>query len=287
MVSLWKSLEGNQRLSPRTSPPLTPQLSSAAVPGFTSVTLESQYPHLAPDKVPWAQVRHRSREMGGLTCRVWGPLAQTQPWKWEICHQKLGLILSPSGSLVPPAAQALSFLWIGGGWASHALLQSPSCPPHLAKAEKRREDGRHVCSSEHSAALPPLCTDEETTGPLRTSKMWPLGSCCLPLGFPWLGIHTKRANPPWIGKDISRQGSGGISAQTWGFTSFSFCLLWPPALDGGTQVLVLSQPRAVWLQLGLRTLFSQSPPEMEFTSHLQSVHKLFQSTYCIPGIGAK
>ena len=51
----------------------------------------------------------------------------------------------------------------------------------------------------------------------------------------------------------------------------------------------ISRPESaltVWFQIGLRTLFSQSPPEMEFTSHLWSIHKLLQSTYCVPGIGA-
>ena len=78
--------------------------------------------------------------------------------------------------------------------------------------------------------------------------------------------------------DISRQGSGGMSAQTWSFSSFSFCPVWSPTLEVGTQFFVLNQPWTVWLQLGLRTLFSQST--------LQSVHKLLQSTYSVPGIGA-
>ena len=42
----------------------------------------------------------------------------------------------------------------------------------------------------------------------------------------------------------------------------------------------------VWRQLGLRALFSQSSPEVEFTSQLRSIHKLLQSTYCVPGNGA-
>ena len=57
-----RSLEGNQRLSPRTSPPLTPQLSSGALPGFTSITLESQCPDLALHQVPGTQVRYGSQE---------------------------------------------------------------------------------------------------------------------------------------------------------------------------------------------------------------------------------
>ena len=56
--------------------------------------------------------------------------------------------------------------------------------------------------------------------------------------------------------DISRQGSGGMSAQTWSFSSFSFCPVWSPTLEVGTQFFVLNQPWTVWLQLGLRTLFS-------------------------------
>ena len=59
---------------------------------------------------------------GGPTCRVQRPLAKTQPCKWEICHWKLGLILSPSGSLAPQAVWALRFPW-AGGWVG------VSCPP--------------------------------------------------------------------------------------------------------------------------------------------------------------
>ena len=57
-----RSLEGSQRRSPKTSPPLTPQLSSGALPGFTRITRESQCPHLTSPQVPRAQVRHGSRE---------------------------------------------------------------------------------------------------------------------------------------------------------------------------------------------------------------------------------
>ena len=52
------SLEGCQRLCPRTSPLVTPQLRSAALPGFTSVT----EPPPRPQQVFRAQVRHGSQE---------------------------------------------------------------------------------------------------------------------------------------------------------------------------------------------------------------------------------
>ena len=77
----------------------------------------------------------------------------------------------------------------------------PSCPPQLAEAEKRREDGRHLCSSEN-------------TGPLRTNSMWSLGGCCRPLRFPWPWARSKGEAPPWTCSDVSRQGSGVLSAQT-------------------------------------------------------------------------
>ena len=116
--------------------------------------------------------------------------------------------------------------------------------------------------------------------------MWSLGELLLPIGVP-MAVDPQQGRPlHGPGFDVSRQGSGLISVQTWHLTSFSFCPVWTPALEGGTQVLVPSQPRTVWLQLGLRTLFFQSPPEMEFTSHLWSVHKLLQSICCVPCSGA-
>ena len=201
---------------------------------------------------------------GGLPCRVWGPLVQMQPWKLEICHLKLGLILSPSGSLVHPASWALTFPWTGVGLASHALLWSPPCPAHLAEAEKRRQDGRHVCSFEHSAAPTPALYRWGDHGALEDKQDVVLGGCRLPSGFPQLWTCSKGKPLHGPGSTVSREGSGGISASTWGLSSLSFCLVWPPALEGGTQVLVLSQPQTVWLQIGLRTWFYQSPAEMEF-----------------------
>ena len=58
------------------------------------------------------------------------------------------------------------------------------------------------------------------------------------------------------------------------------------SVQGGTWVLVLSQPWTVWLQIRLRILFSQSHPEMGFTSRLGSAHKLLQSIYSVPDIDA-
>ena len=107
MVVCERSLEGSQRLSPRTSPPLSLQLSSGALPGFTSITLESQCPHLARHQVPGAQVRHGSWEPQEDSPAGFGVL-----WPWlslrsEISHWNLGLIISQSGSPVPSVAQPL------------------------------------------------------------------------------------------------------------------------------------------------------------------------------------
>ena len=115
--------------------------------------------------------------------------------------------------------------------------------------------------------------------------MWSLGGDCSPSGFPQLWTCSNRAAPPWTWRRCLQAGlrrhlSPDLRSQLF------FCPVWLPALEGGTQVLALSQSRTVWLQIQLRTLFSQSPPEMEFTSHLQSAHKLLQSTYSVPGIDA-
>ena len=39
--------------------------------------------------------------------------------------------------------------------------------------------------------LPPPCTDEETTGPERTNRMWSLGGCHCPSGFPRPWTHNR------------------------------------------------------------------------------------------------
>jgi len=107
MVVCEMSLEGSQRLSPRTSPPLSPQLSSGALPGFTSITLESQYPHLTHHQVPRAQVTHGFWEPQEDWPAGFGVLWPRLSLGSEISHWNLGLIISQSGSPVPPAAQAL------------------------------------------------------------------------------------------------------------------------------------------------------------------------------------
>ena len=107
MVVCERSLEGNQRLSLRTSPPLSPQLSSGTLPCFTSITLESQCPHLTHHQVPGAQVRHGSWEPQEDSPAGFAVLWPRLRPGSEISHRKLGLIISQSGSLVPPAAQAL------------------------------------------------------------------------------------------------------------------------------------------------------------------------------------
>ena len=111
--------------------------------------------------------------------------------------------------------------------------------------------------------------------------MWPLEGVTAPRGSHGRGPAARGWPLCGPGSNVFRQGSGGMSAQTWGHSSFSFCPVWLPVLEGETLVLVLSQPRTVWLQIG-----SQYPSEMEYTSHLGSVHKLLQSTYSVPGIDA-
>ena len=191
-----RSLEGSQRLSPRTSPLLTPQLSSGAHPGFTSITLESQCPHLIPHWFPGTEVRHGDPgALGRLTCRVCSPLAQTQPWKWEICHQNLGLILSYKDPWPLQKPEPWGSRELGAGWASRALLWSPPCSPHLTEEGNLREDGRHVWSSECPAAPAPILYRWGDRGALADKQEVVPGGLPPPLGFPTAMAPQQRGDP--------------------------------------------------------------------------------------------
>ena len=96
MVVCERSLEASQRLSPRTSPPLSPQLSLGALPGFSSITLESQCPHLTCHWVPRAQVRHGSWESWEDSPAGFGVLCPRLSLGSEISHWKLGGWFSPN-----------------------------------------------------------------------------------------------------------------------------------------------------------------------------------------------
>ena len=106
------------------------------------------------------------------------------------------------------------------------------------------------------------------------------------LGVPMTVEPQQGAAPPWTQRrcfqaGLKRHLSPELSSQLFLFLpSLTVCSRgWDPG----------SHPESawtVWLQLGLMSLFSQSPPEMEFTSHLWSIHKLLQSTYSVAGIGA-
>ena len=87
-----RSLEGCQRLSPRTSPLLTPQLRSGALPGFTSITEPPHRPH----QVFRAQVRRGSQDTQGdptAAFRVLWP--RHIPGSERFASESLGWFSSP------------------------------------------------------------------------------------------------------------------------------------------------------------------------------------------------
>ena len=115
--------------------------------------------------------------------------------------------------------------------------------------------------------------------------MWSLGCIATPRGSHGRGLAAEAA-PPWTRRQCLHAGlrmhlSPDLRSQHFLFLlGLTACSRgWDPG----------SRPESVWDSLApieLRTLFSQFPPEMEFTSHLWSVHKLLQSTYSVPGIDA-
>ena len=221
-----KSLEGSQRLRPRTSAlHTTPQLSSGTLPGFTTITLGSQCPHLLPHWFPRMEVRHGDPgALGRLACRVQGPLAQAQPWKWEICQRKPGLILSSSGSLVPPAAWALTFLWTGGGGGCPVSSCGPLLPSTTGRGREVQRGWKaclHLWAPRHSHPRPVQV--RTSWGTWGQTGCGPWGSATTPWGSHGHGPVARGKPLHGPGSDVSRQGSEGLSAQTWGLSSFFLC----------------------------------------------------------------
>ena len=117
-------------------------------------------------------------------------------------------IPGPSSCLSP----VVSMNWGQGG------RPVPSCGPLPAlhiwpRRSSERMEGMSAALSAQPP-LPPPCTDEETTGPKRTNRMCSLGGCHCPSGFPRLWTHSRGRPLRGPSPDVSRQGSGGISAQT-------------------------------------------------------------------------
>ena len=166
MVSLWKALEGSQRLSPRISPPLTPQLISGALPGFTSITLESQVSHLAPYQLPVTQVTYGSQETREDPPARFGAsrpdsALQVRDLPLKAWADSLPIrIPGPSSCLSPE----VPVRWGQGG------RPVPSCSPLPAlhiwprRRSSERTEGMSAALSAQPPP-PPHCTDEETTGP--------------------------------------------------------------------------------------------------------------------------
>ena len=109
------------------------------------------------------------------------------------------------------------------------------------------------------------------------------GGLPLPLRVPTVMDSQQGAAPPWtqprcVQAGLRRHLSPDLRSQFF---------LFLPSLTACSRGWDYPESAwTVWLQPGLISLFSHSPPEMEFISHLWSVHKLLQSTYCVPGIGA-
>ena len=107
-----------------------------------------------------------------------------------------------------------------------------------------------------------------------------------PLGVPSAMDSQQGAAPPWtwlqcLQAELKRHLSPDLRSQL-----FLFLPGLTPCFRGWNPISRPESALTAWFQIGLRTLFSQSPPEMEFTSRLWSVHKLLQNTYYVPGIGA-
>ena len=166
MVSLWKALEGSQRLSPRISPPLNLQLISGALPGFTSITLESQVSHLAPYQLPGTQVTYGPQETwedppAGLGASGPDSALQVRDLPLKAWADSLPIrIPGPSSCLSPE----VTMRWGQGG------RPLPSCGPLPAlhiwprRRSSERMEGMSAALSTQPP-LPPHYTDEETMGP--------------------------------------------------------------------------------------------------------------------------
>ena len=220
-----RSLEGSQRLIPRTSPALTPQFSSQALPGFTSITLESRYPHLLGLK--W--------DMG------------TQEI-WEDSHAGFGVLWPRRGSGTERfATESLDcfsphhYPWslhLPEPWSSHELGEggrpaSSWCPLGALHIWPRHKSAERMegMSAALSTQISPPHTALYRWGdhrPLRKNRMWSLGGAATPRGTHGHGPPARGWPLRAPGSDVSREGSGGISAYIWRLTSLSArsdCLL--------------------------------------------------------------
>ena len=173
-------------------------------------------------------------------------------------------------------------------WGRVGVLRPPAVPsvPSTSGRGIKVQRGWKTCLQLWAPRYPPHtlpCTDEETTDPWGRTGCGPWGVPLL-LGVP-TAMGPQQGGGPSVHLALMSPGRAQEASQHTSDVSPLFLPGLTACSKGGTPVLVLSQPRTAWFQLGLRDLFSQSPPEMEFTSHLWSVHKLLQSTYCVPGIG--
>ena len=128
---------------------------------------------------------------GGLTCRVRGPLTQTQPWKWKICCRKLGLILSPSGSLAPHTVWTLWFPWTGG---RVGIMCPPAVPSLLCTTGQGREAQRRwkACLQlwVPSCPCPRPVQMRRLWGPRGQTGCGPRGAATTPQGSHGHGLTT-------------------------------------------------------------------------------------------------
>ena len=163
MVSLWKVPGRKSEAESQDFPtPHSPaQLRSPCI--FTSITLESECPDLAPHQVPGTQVRYGSQENTPAGFRGLWPDSALQvtdlpPRAWADSLP----IRIPGPSSCPSLVVPVN--WGQGG------LSVPSCHPLLALLSwprRRSSERMEGMSAALSAQLPlPLpCTDEETMGP--------------------------------------------------------------------------------------------------------------------------
>ena len=199
MVSLWKVPGRKSEAESQDFPtPHSPaQLRSPCI--FTSITLESECPDLAPHQVPGTQVRYGSQENTPAGFRGLWPDSALQvrdlpPRAWA---DSLPIrIRGPSSclsALVP----------MNSGQGGRPL---PSCDPLPALhiwLRRRSSERMEVMSAALSAQplLPPPCTDEETTGPRGQTGCGPWGAVVPgglqpPLGFPTAVDSQHGAAPP-------------------------------------------------------------------------------------------
>ena len=202
-------------------------------------------PCLAPHQVPGNQVRYGSQETWENTpagFRV--PWPRLSPGSERFATENLGWFSPKKDPWPLKLPEPCGSCELGTGWVSRALLRSPPCPAHLAKEENLREDGRHVCSSERPAAPPAPALYRWGDHRALEDKQDVVPGGLLPP--PW-GSHSRGAAegaaPPWtqhrcLQAGLRRHLSPDLRSQL-----FLFLLVWPPALEGGTQVLILSQRR--------------------------------------------